>query len=96
MLALGLSLALHSVIRATADAPVRVHTDSSLSGTSRASAERETEGETPRDRSPPPRFPPPANGALGLLWFGANATGPDGGAQLDFVKRHTLAGYGWQ
>jgi hypothetical protein len=46
--------------------------------------------------SPPPRFLPPPDGALGLLWFGANASGPDGNEQLAFIQRHALAGYGWQ
>ena len=30
------------------------------------------------------------------LWFGANATGLDGTAQLAFNAKHGIAGYGWQ
>ena len=45
--------------------------------------------------SPPPIFAPPPLSAP-WLWFGANASGPESGAQLRFVQRHALAGYGWQ
>ena len=40
-------------------------------------------------------FPPPT-AYFPALYFGANATGPESADWLAFVRRHALAGYGWQ
>jgi hypothetical protein len=46
--------------------------------------------------TPPFPFAPPSLESFPALYFGANASGPESLAWLAFVRRHALAGYGWQ